>query len=78
MSSAKSILEKPLKLLTEDDISQLTREDCRKFLKDKGSITSHSLAPRMAAADTCPNRNAEAFLEQISGDPASFIPQSSL
>ncbi|KAF3498471.1 hypothetical protein DY000_02053776 [Brassica cretica] len=40
VSSAKSILEKPLKLLTEDDISQLTREDCRKFLKDKGSITS--------------------------------------
>ncbi|CDY36871.1 BnaC08g09760D [Brassica napus] len=36
VSSAKSILEKPLKLLTEDDISQLTREDCRKFLKDKG------------------------------------------
>ncbi|KAG2239232.1 hypothetical protein Bca4012_023990 [Brassica carinata] len=34
--SAKSILEKPLKLLTEEDISQLTREDCRKFLKDKG------------------------------------------
>ncbi|CAH8317077.1 unnamed protein product [Eruca vesicaria subsp. sativa] len=36
VSSAKSILEKPLKLLTEEDISQLTREDCRKFLKDKG------------------------------------------
>ncbi|KAJ4881224.1 Protein TIFY 4B [Raphanus sativus] len=36
VTSAKSILEKPLKLLTEDDISQLTREDCRKFLKDKG------------------------------------------
>ncbi|KAF8100637.1 hypothetical protein N665_0219s0015 [Sinapis alba] len=34
--SAKSILEKPLKLLTEEDISQLTREDCRKFLKEKG------------------------------------------
>ncbi|CAN7072446.1 unnamed protein product, partial [Brassica oleracea var. botrytis] len=36
VSSAKSILEKPLKLLTEEDISQLTREDCRKFLKEKG------------------------------------------
>ncbi|XP_020875726.1 protein TIFY 4A isoform X2 [Arabidopsis lyrata subsp. lyrata] len=36
VSSAKSILAKPLKLLTEEDISQLTREDCRKFLKDKG------------------------------------------
>ncbi|KAL0835692.1 hypothetical protein Bca101_087581 [Brassica carinata] len=35
VSSAKSILEKPLKLLTEEDISQLTREDCRKFLKEK-------------------------------------------
>ncbi|KAI4373926.1 hypothetical protein MLD38_011983 [Melastoma candidum] len=36
MSSAQSILEKPLLQLTEEDISQLTREDCRKFLKDKG------------------------------------------
>ncbi|KAL1199968.1 Protein TIFY 4B [Cardamine amara subsp. amara] len=36
VSLAKSILEKPLKLLTEEDISQLTREDCRKFLKEKG------------------------------------------
>ncbi|CAA0395254.1 unnamed protein product [Arabidopsis thaliana] len=36
VTTAKSILEKPLKLLTEEDISQLTREDCRKFLKEKG------------------------------------------
>ncbi|CAN8275238.1 unnamed protein product [Cochlearia groenlandica] len=36
VSTAKSILQKPLKLLTEEDISQLTREDCRKFLKEKG------------------------------------------
>ncbi|XP_010435082.1 PREDICTED: protein TIFY 4A-like isoform X1 [Camelina sativa] len=36
VSTAKSILAKPLKLLTEEDISQLTREDCRKFLKEKG------------------------------------------
>lgn len=32
----KSPLDKPLYLLTEDDISQLTREDCRRYLKDKG------------------------------------------
>lgn len=32
----KSPLDKPLHLLTEDDISQLTREDCRRYLKDKG------------------------------------------
>lgn len=32
----RTILEKPLNQLTEDDISQLTREDCRKFLKEKG------------------------------------------
>ncbi|XP_023547960.1 protein TIFY 4B-like isoform X1 [Cucurbita pepo subsp. pepo] len=31
-----SILDKPLNQLTEDDISQLTREDCRKYLKEKG------------------------------------------
>ncbi|XP_072990339.1 protein TIFY 4B-like [Typha latifolia] len=32
----KSPLEKPLAKLTEEDIAQLTREDCRRFLKDKG------------------------------------------
>ena len=31
-----SPLEKPLHLLTEHDISQLTREDCRRYLKLKG------------------------------------------
>lgn len=36
MTSVRCILDKPLNQLTEDDISQLTREDCRKFLKDKG------------------------------------------
>ncbi|KAH0994065.1 hypothetical protein GBA52_005548 [Prunus armeniaca] len=35
-TSFRSILEKPLNQLTEDDISQLTREDCRKYLKEKG------------------------------------------
>ncbi|KAJ7979985.1 protein TIFY 4B-like isoform X1 [Quillaja saponaria] len=35
-TSCRSILDKPLNQLTEDDISQLTREDCRKFLKEKG------------------------------------------
>ncbi|KDP21403.1 hypothetical protein JCGZ_21874 [Jatropha curcas] len=29
-------LDKPLQQLTEDDISQLTREDCRRYLKEKG------------------------------------------
>ncbi|TXG63713.1 hypothetical protein EZV62_010707 [Acer yangbiense] len=33
---SRSLLEKPLHQLTEDDISQLTREDCRRYLKDKG------------------------------------------
>ncbi|XXG42166.1 hypothetical protein AAC387_Pa01g2500 [Persea americana] len=32
----RSPLDKPLSELTEEDISQLTREDCRKYLKDKG------------------------------------------
>ncbi|KAK9057336.1 hypothetical protein SSX86_022171 [Deinandra increscens subsp. villosa] len=35
-ASAVSVLEKPLHQLTEDDISQLTREDCRRYLKQKG------------------------------------------
>ncbi|KAL5538738.1 hypothetical protein UlMin_045808, partial [Ulmus minor] len=33
---SRSPLDKPLHLLTEDDISQLTREDCRRYLKEKG------------------------------------------
>lgn len=36
MTSVRSILEKPLHELTEDDISQITREDCRRYLKEKG------------------------------------------
>lgn len=31
-----SLLDKPLHELTEEDISQLTREDCRRYLKEKG------------------------------------------
>ncbi|CAK7346526.1 unnamed protein product [Dovyalis caffra] len=33
---SRSALDKPLQQLTEDDISQLTREDCRRYLKEKG------------------------------------------
>lgn len=33
---ARALLDKPLYQLTEDDISQLTREDCRNYLKEKG------------------------------------------
>ncbi|XP_010259139.1 PREDICTED: protein TIFY 4B-like isoform X2 [Nelumbo nucifera] len=32
----RSPLDKPLDQLTEEDISQLTREDCRRYLKEKG------------------------------------------
>ncbi|XP_048497329.1 protein TIFY 4B isoform X3 [Beta vulgaris subsp. vulgaris] len=35
-AAVKSVLDKPLHQLTEDDISQLTREDCRRYLKEKG------------------------------------------
>ncbi|KAL8260278.1 hypothetical protein R6Q59_028231 [Mikania micrantha] len=35
-ATAVSALDKPLHQLTEDDISQLTREDCRRYLKQKG------------------------------------------
>lgn len=35
-STAKSLLEKPLSQLTEDDIGQITREECRRFLKERG------------------------------------------
>ncbi|KAI3979800.1 hypothetical protein MKX01_013895, partial [Papaver californicum] len=31
----RSTLDKPLQQLTEDDISQLTREDCRRYLIEK-------------------------------------------
>lgn len=35
-SLEKSLLDKPLQKLTEDDIAQLTREDCRRYLKERG------------------------------------------
>lgn len=35
-TAVKSSLEKPLHQLTEDDIAQVTREDCRRYLKEKG------------------------------------------
>lgn len=38
-TTATSPLDKPLHQLTEDDISQLTREDCRRYLKQKGPLT---------------------------------------
>ncbi|KAJ3673302.1 hypothetical protein LUZ60_006676 [Juncus effusus] len=34
--SSRSPLEKPLADLTEEDIAQVTREDCRRFLKERG------------------------------------------
>lgn len=37
---SKSPLDKPLYQLTDDDISQLTREDCRRYLKQKGNPLS--------------------------------------
>ncbi|KZV30409.1 TIFY domain/Divergent CCT motif family protein isoform 1 [Dorcoceras hygrometricum] len=36
VSAGKSPLDKPLQQLTEDDIAQVTREDCRRYLKEKG------------------------------------------
>ncbi|KAJ9547752.1 hypothetical protein OSB04_020295 [Centaurea solstitialis] len=36
VSTTASILDKPLHLLTEDDISQVTREQCRQYLSQKG------------------------------------------
>lgn len=35
-TAIRSPLDKPLGELTEEDISQLTREDCRRYLKEKG------------------------------------------
>lgn len=36
-TAVKVILDKPLHQLTEDDIAQVTREDCRRYLKEKGT-----------------------------------------
>ncbi|XP_078160402.1 TIFY domain/Divergent CCT motif family protein isoform X2 [Carex rostrata] len=35
-TNARSPLEKPLSELREEDIAQVTREDCRRFLKERG------------------------------------------
>jgi len=34
--SEKNALKKPLEELTDADILQLTREDCRRYLKERG------------------------------------------
>ncbi|KAL3626075.1 TIFY [Castilleja foliolosa] len=36
VTTVKSAIDKPLHELTEDDIAQTTREDCRRYLKEKG------------------------------------------
>lgn len=44
-TAARSPLDKPLSQLTEEDIAQLTREDCRRFLKEKGLLPPPHLSP---------------------------------
>lgn len=79
-TAVKPTLEKPLNELTEDDIAQLTREDCRRYLKEKGTtfykITWEQNQQGKSDADClfrC--RNEKTFLEQMSGDSASHNAQ---
>lgn len=46
-TAAKSPLDKPLHQLTEDDIAQVTREDCRRYLKEKGTELGMGLERRI-------------------------------
>lgn len=41
VTSFRSILDKPLTQLTEEDISQVTREECRKYLIEKGPLVPY-------------------------------------
>lgn len=41
-TTARSPLEKSLSELTEEDIAQVTREDCRRFLKERGHTSPFS------------------------------------
>lgn len=52
VTTLRSILDKPLHELTEEDISQLTREDCRKYLKEKGSSFSSFSFPFFSLIDS--------------------------
>ncbi|RZC48578.1 hypothetical protein C5167_017004 [Papaver somniferum] len=79
----RSTLDKPLQQLTEDDISQLTREDCRRYLIQKGmrrpswnksqaieQVISLKSLLETAFDDACSNNNT-------SVRPPSSIPISS-
>lgn len=73
-TAVKSPLDKPLHLLTEDDIAQVTREDCRRYLKEKGMRTvNNGSEMKKSEANRCKilRRNEETFVEQISGDSTS-------
>ncbi|KAF4352869.1 hypothetical protein F8388_002059 [Cannabis sativa] len=78
----RSILEKPLNQLTEDDISQLTREDCRKYLKDKGmrrpswnkSQAIQQVISLKALLEPCDDSGAE-DLRKVIASPTSNTPR---
>ena len=44
---ARTNLEKPLEDLSHEDIMQLTREDCRRYLTEKGSFENLLLSPQI-------------------------------
>jgi hypothetical protein len=83
----RSALDKPLHQLTEDDISQVTREDCRRYLKEKGLsslsivVASHYFLVFCRFNPCwwwCPykKRYEKAVVEQIAGNTASDFTQN--
>lgn len=80
-TAVKSTLDKPLHKLTEDDIAQITREDCRRYLKEKGLRKTDNSIYRgshffffffviiFGLFFWC--RDEETVVEQIAGDSAS-------
>ena len=86
---SRSALDKPLHQLTEDDISQLTREDCRRYLKEKGLSVLKIVVERVmvfafpvflisfvGGGDRTKNRYEKAIVEQIAGNTASDFTQN--
>ncbi|KAK6929912.1 CO/COL/TOC1, conserved site [Dillenia turbinata] len=77
ITTVQSVLDKPLNELTEEDISQLTREDCRKYLKEKGmrrpswnkSQAIQQVISLKALLETCSNSGRIAVIPPPDNSP---------
>ncbi|KAG0460104.1 hypothetical protein HPP92_023232 [Vanilla planifolia] len=83
-STAKSLLHKPLSELGEDDIAQITREECRRFLKEKGmrrpswnkSQAIQQVISLKALLEDRPDADDLSALARINRKPSTPLPRT--